>query len=96
MRASQIVRRRDMRRNAADLFDEIARDGARVMACSARNYMYGFGALENLGRGRPKRGLEQVSASDSLLECVGNGAGLLVDFLQHEVAILPLLRRIRG
>ena len=65
------------------------------MAGSARDNMNVLGALENLGRGGAERGLEQAAAGDPLLQGVGDGAGLLVNLFQHEVAVLPLFRGVR-
>ena len=61
---------------------------ATMCTCSVR--------LKTSRGGGAERGLEQAAVGHALGQRVGDGARLLVDFLEHEVAVLALLRRIGG
>ena len=82
-------------RQLADLLDEVARDHAGVIAGAAGDDVHVLGALEDLGGGGAERGLQQPAVGHAFGQRVGHGARLLVDFLEHEVAVLALLGRIR-
>ena len=69
-------------------------DSARLAARAASDDVHVLRALQHLGGGRPERRLEQTSIRNPLLQRVGNGARLLVDLLQHVVAVLPLFGSI--
>ena len=74
-----------------DLFDHVTRDRTSVEAGAAGHDMHVLGAPEHIGRGRPEGSLEQAAVGDPFLQRVGDGARLLVDFLEHEVTVLALL-----
>jgi hypothetical protein len=54
------------------------------------------GALEDFGRGRAEGGFEKPAVGHTLLQRVRYCAWLLMNFLQHEVPVQALLRRIRA
>jgi len=93
---SVLARDLDRAGEPADLLYEIAGDRSRVIAGSASDNMHGFRAPQNLGRNRAEGRLEQATVGDALLERLSDCAGLLVDLLQHVVAVLPFLRRLSG
>ena len=66
-----------------------------MIAGAAGDDVHVLGALEDFRRGRAEGGLEQPAIGHALGQRVGDRARLLVDFLEHEVAVLALLGRIR-
>ena len=65
-----------------------------MIARAAGDDVHLFGGLEDGRRGRAEGLLEQPAIRDAFLERVRHGARLLVDLLQHEVAVLALLGSI--
>ena len=65
-----------------------------MIARAACNDVHVLGAPEDLSGRRTERGLEQAPVRDALLQGVRDCAWLLVNFLEHEVAVLTFLRRI--
>ena len=65
-----------------------------MVAGAARDDAHGFGLRKDGLCRRAERGLEQLAAGDAFLERLRDGARLLVDFLQHVVREVALLRRI--
>ncbi len=80
----------DPTRQPAVLFDEVTGDDAGMKAGAAGDDMHAGGAPEDLRRRRSKCGFEQVPVGHALLQGVGNGARLLVDFLEHVVLVRAL------
>ena len=58
--------------------------------------MHVFDPAEDFRGRRTKRRLEQTAIGDAFGQRVGDRARLLVDFLEHEVAVLPLLGGVGG
>jgi len=79
---------------AADLFDEILRDHTGMKARAAGHNMHRLGLFKDFGGCRPEGRFQQAAIGNPLLQRVGHGARLLVDLLEHEVAVRPLLNRI--
>src|SRR5450755_3720189 len=57
--------------------------------------MHVLGALEDLRGRRPKGSFQKPAIGDTFLQRVGYGAWLLMNLLQHEMAVQALLSRIR-
>ena len=70
------------------------RDGAGVIARAAGDDLYSFGATEHFGGQRPERSFQQFAAGDALFQRLRDCARLLVNFLEHVVGVVALLRRI--
>ena len=77
------------------MLNHVARDDAGVPARSAGHNVHVLGALEYFGGRRPKGGLEKPAIGNSLLQRVRYSARLLINLLQHEVAVQALLGRVR-
>ena len=89
-----LARDLDPARQARDLLDVVLRDGAGVIARAARDDLHGFGATEHFGGERAERSFEQLAAGDALFQRLRDGARLLVNFLEHVVRVVALLRRV--
>ncbi len=84
----------DAGRYTADLLDEIAGHDACVETGATRGDVDGFDLLEYLVGGGSKCRIEQLAAGDPLLQGLRDRPRLLVNLLEHEVAVLAAFHGI--
>src|SRR5690606_35317940 len=73
--------------------EPIAADLPRVIARAARDDMHVLDFAEQLERARTERFGHDAAVDDAAVKRVGERAGLVVDFLQHEAPVRALLGR---
>ncbi len=84
----------DLAGNAGQLFQPVAGDHAGVEAGAAGDDLHVAHLGEQLGRLRAEGLHQHVIGAQAAFQGALHHLGLLVDFLEHEVAVLALLRRL--
>ncbi len=89
-----LARNLDLAGHARQRLEPVLADQSRVIAGTARNDVDVLDCLEQVDRLRAQRLRQDATLRDPSVEGIGQRDGLIENFLQHEVAVGPLLHRV--